>query len=383
MSDVGGYQMQVTDLDVSLDDEAANPISAAAPVQSGTYRPTNSGDGDQFLGVGLPSDTPSSLAVFKGAEANGTWELFIMDDNPDYSGTLNRGWEISVTTAGPAVYPSTIDVAGLPKGIADVDVTLTGLTHTYSGDVDLLLVGPGGQQATVLSDVGTEDVFDADVVLDDEAGSQLGSYVEAGRWKPTNNEGPDTFPAPAPTANGGSVLSVFDDTDPNGTWRLYAVDDRNGFRGSLAGWSLTISTDEVPATPTPTATPTTPVTPAGNPAPDVTAPSVVRTAPRGQANAVRRHAVLTATTTEAVRPATVTGRSVDLVRVGSTVHGPARLVWRAATHTILIDPSKALRRHTTYRVVVATTVRDPAGNRLDQNAAKAGRQRKAWTFTTR
>jgi hypothetical protein len=98
---------------------------------------------------------------------------------------------------------------------------------------------------------------------------------------------------------------------------------------------------------------------------------------------VRRDAVLTATTTEAVRPATVTGRSVYLVRVGSTVHVPARLVWRAATRTILIDPSKALRRHTTYRVVVATTVRDPAGNRLDQNAAKAGRQRKAWTFTTR
>ena len=289
--------------------------------------------------------------------------------------------------AGSTSGPPTASLGWSPVG-APADELLDGVPPVRSGarpaaPVVPPLVGPGGQQATVFSDVGTVDVFDTEVVLDDEAGSQLGPDVEAGRWKPTNNEGPDTFPAPAPTADGGSVLSAFDGTDPNGTWRLYAVDDRNGFRGSLAGWSLTISTDGLPATPTPTATPTAPVPPAGSAAPDVTAPSVARTAPPGKVTGVRRDAVLTATTTEAVRPATVTGRSVYLVRTGSTVHVPARLVWRPATRTILIDPAKALRRHTTYRVVVATTVRDLAGNRLDQNAAKAGRQRKTWTFTTR
>jgi hypothetical protein len=125
------------------------------------------------------------------------------------------------------------------------------------------------------------------------------------------------------------------------------------------------------------------VTPAGDPAPDATAPSVARTAPRAKATGVRRDAVLTATTTEPVRPATVTGRSVFLVRKGSAVHVPARLVWRPATRTIVIDPTRALRRHVTYRAVVTTAVRDVAGNRLDQDATKTGQQRKTWTFTTR
>ena len=244
LSDVGGFQTQVNDVDVRLDDEAASAVPAArphcSPAPSGRR---TAGTGDQFLGRGVPSDTPANLSVFDGDQANGTWELYIVDDNFDYTGRLNRGWEISVTTAGPAVYPSTIQAAGLPTGITDLDVALDGLTHTYPADVDLLLVGPGGQQATVLSDVGTEGVYDTDLVLDDEAPSELGQYAQPGRWRPTNHDGPDPFPAPAPTATGSSALSVFDTTDPNGTWRLYAVDDAAGFRGTLSGWSLTIQTE--------------------------------------------------------------------------------------------------------------------------------------------
>ena len=44
---------------------------------------------------------------------------------------------------------------------------------------------------------------------------------------------------------------------------------------------------------------------------------------------------------------------------------------------------RALRRHTTYRVVLTTRVRDLAGNRLDQDAGTPGRQRASWAFTTR
>ena len=44
---------------------------------------------------------------------------------------------------GPAApYPSTIAIAGLQGSIVDVDVFIFGLSHTFSDDIDILLVGP-------------------------------------------------------------------------------------------------------------------------------------------------------------------------------------------------------------------------------------------------
>ena len=51
---------------------------------------------------------------------------------------------------------------------------------------------------------------------------------------------------------------------------------------------------------------------------------------------------------------------------------PARLTYDVALHRVTLDPTQRLRPHTSYRVVIATTVRDLAGNRLDQDA-KQGR----------
>ena len=38
--------------------------------------------------------------------------------------------------------------------ISDVNVPLTGLSHTYPDDIDMLLVSPGGQNAIFMSDAG-------------------------------------------------------------------------------------------------------------------------------------------------------------------------------------------------------------------------------------
>ena len=50
-------------------------------------------------------------------------------------------------------YPSELSVSGVGT-VQDVDVTLHGFTSTYPDDVELLLVGPSGQQATLMSDAG-------------------------------------------------------------------------------------------------------------------------------------------------------------------------------------------------------------------------------------
>src|SRR5262249_59597253 len=96
--------------------------------------------------------------------------------------------------------------------------------------------------------------------LDDLAASPM---PDAGQlftqsYQPTNVGGGDTFPAPAPAPSGGSALSVFNGTDPNGIWSLYIVDDTSGDGGSITGWTLTMQTSgAVGATTTTASTRTT------------------------------------------------------------------------------------------------------------------------------
>jgi hypothetical protein len=148
------------------------------------------------------------------------------------------------TAATP--YPSGIPVSGLKRGkIRDVNVKLKNFSETIPEDADLLLVGPRGQTAVVMSDVG--DSLPANGVtltLDDQAANSLttGQLIN-GTFKPTNLGTGDTFLPPAPTnPSAASALSVFNGTNPNGTWNLYVVDDTNNasvgkFQG---GWQLEI-----------------------------------------------------------------------------------------------------------------------------------------------
>ncbi len=65
--------------------------------------------------------------------------------------------------------------------------------------------------------------------------------VTSGTFRPTNGIPNDAFPAPAPAQDGGSALSAFHDTNPNGTWCLFVLDDEGLGRDSLAGWGLRIA----------------------------------------------------------------------------------------------------------------------------------------------
>jgi subtilisin-like proprotein convertase family protein len=153
-----------------------------------------------------------------------------------------------VTTPGTgSPYPSEITVSGLGSTIDDVNLQIRGLSHTYPCDVDMLLVGPEGQNAIVMADVGYYfSVKSKTLILDDQAATALpdADPLTRGTFQPTNSsacDSGDNFPSPAPTPSGGSVLSVFNGTDPNGTWKLYVVDDAQGDIGQLRGWALEIT----------------------------------------------------------------------------------------------------------------------------------------------
>ena len=159
------------------------------------------------------------------------------------------------TSAGPIAindatvatpYPSSISVPALTGNVTDVNVSLNSLTHTYSDDVDIMLVH-AGQAVMIMSDVGGSGDLGFTLVLDDEATSSMPdeTAITAGSWRPTNFVYPETLPAPAPSSTTGYALWAFDGLTPNGSWDLYVFDDASGDSGSLASWSVTITTPDL------------------------------------------------------------------------------------------------------------------------------------------
>ena len=151
-------------------------------------------------------------------------------------------------TTGPAnPYPSEIVVSGLPSVMSTVTATLTNFSHTWPSDLDVLLVGPGGERVLLMSDVGgATDAVNVTLVFDASAPGTLpmSGPVVSGTFRPTNNGDGDVLDAPAPAGPYGTDLSVFDGTNPNGTWLLFVDDNTVLDTGSIAGgWSLTFPTD--------------------------------------------------------------------------------------------------------------------------------------------
>ena len=122
---------------------------------------------------------------------------------------------------------------------------LKGLSHTYPDDLDVLLVGPGGQKLLLMSDAGGGgNLTGLTFVFDSAAAGTLAnsSQLAAGTFRPSNYGTGDTFAAPAPAGPYASTLTTFNGGNPNGLWTLYVVDDGSGDSGTLSGgWELTIT----------------------------------------------------------------------------------------------------------------------------------------------
>ena len=154
---------------------------------------------------------------------------------------------ITIPDSGAATpYPATINVSGLTGTVTKVVVSLININHTFPDDIDILLVGPAGQNLIIMSDVGGgSDLSNVSLTLDDAAAASLpgNSLITSGTYKPTNSGTGDSFPAPAPTPSSATMLSTFNGTNPNGAWKLFVVDGFGNDSGSIAGgWSLSITT---------------------------------------------------------------------------------------------------------------------------------------------
>jgi subtilisin-like proprotein convertase family protein len=162
---------------------------------------------------------------------------------------------ITIPSSGAGVpFPSSIAVAGVPGVVTHVTVTLFGVSHTFSDDIDVILRAPGGQGVMLMSDAGSGfDLTNANLAFDDCATRVVpnGTQISSGRFRPSNY-GADTILAPAPD-DAATTLAVFNGLNANGTWDLFVSDDLGGDAGSVTGWGITIFT--------------APSLPPGNPAP--------------------------------------------------------------------------------------------------------------------
>jgi subtilisin-like proprotein convertase family protein len=275
-------------------------ILAPSPDGAATPTPTPSA-------TATPTGTPATTATPTPSATPATTPTPTPSTTPCASNvTFANAASITIDDAGVASpYPSNIAVSGITNPVTKVTVTITGLNHTFPSDVDVLLVGPGGQKFILVSDViGGTDAVGINWTFDDAAAAFIGSTgtPASGTFKPTNyTTCQDAFAAPAPagpylspggigTPCGTDTLAAFNGVNPNGTWSLYVVDDLGADVGTISGgWSLNFTTGGGCSTPTPspTASPTatTTATPIATPTPTATVaptstptPSVIPTA---------------------------------------------------------------------------------------------------------
>jgi hypothetical protein len=101
MSDVGGG-VPVTGVNLTLAD-GAPPIPDTGPLVSGTFSPTNVNPGTGTEAWPAPAPPPSgntSLALFNGADPNGNWSLYVVDDQGIDSGSFAGGWCLNYRAVG-------------------------------------------------------------------------------------------------------------------------------------------------------------------------------------------------------------------------------------------------------------------------------------------
>jgi hypothetical protein len=106
---------------------------------------------------------------------------------------------------------------------------------------------------------------------------------------------------------------------------------------------------------------------------DATPPTVKSARPIGRKVSVRAN--VTATFSEAMDEATITGATFKLFKKKSTTAIPGTVTYNATNKTVILNPNAKLRRGVTYRAIVAAEVADLVGNQMETA--------KVWSFTTR
>lgn len=232
-------------------------------LSSSSSSPSVVANSNVFFGPGTNATTRSfTIAPTGAATGTATVTIYVSDGSLTNSATM----DVTVTPVQQAVfanantitvtddakaspYPSQVVVSNVTVNgqaalIGKVTVVLADLSHPRPDDMSVLLVGPGGQNAILMRQVGGANAVDhVRLTFDDAAGSAIpdSSQITTGSYRP-DDFGTGSLTPNAPASPYGGTLSVFNGTNPNGTWSLYVLDSVSGQAGQInGGWLLNIS----------------------------------------------------------------------------------------------------------------------------------------------
>jgi subtilisin-like proprotein convertase family protein len=198
--------------------------------------------------------TANYAASISGATVNTTYTF--VNNNPI---TIKTGVGTKSDPYGTAIAVANVpNVSGLAgERVTSVTVTLTGITHSYSPDIQLLLVSPNGTVALMgnaggatLSTAPISNVnltFTSDNTAPFLPASTAGApQITSGTYRPSVfNPAQFTFPSPAPAPPYSTDLSSILGSAQNGTWTLYVANNGNGSGTIASGWAVNLTTTQV------------------------------------------------------------------------------------------------------------------------------------------
>ena len=99
---------------------ATLPDNPTAVTPTGTFQPSNflgfatpePGGQDNFPMAGGLMSYPTGFDIFNGTAPNGTWNLYVVDDQVIDTNSLPSGWSINITTGGGGTADAVVDFNG-------------------------------------------------------------------------------------------------------------------------------------------------------------------------------------------------------------------------------------------------------------------------------
>lgn len=164
-----------------------------------------------------------------------------------FSNAVPITFPVTASDGRAAPYPSRIVVSGVPNTITQFAVSLSGLSHTWTEDVNVLLVAPGGQRILLMANTnGGANAENITLTFTHDGTATLPpglSNIVSGTYAPSVYFAPAALPAPAPAGPYGATIAPLIGTNPNGTWDLYVWDDTPSVDDGIiaGGWSISIN----------------------------------------------------------------------------------------------------------------------------------------------
>ena len=203
-SDAGGGTA-VTNRTYTFDQQAATQISTSVlPAEGTSVQPGNHAGNDTtdvfpapapqtgYLNPGPQTGgTAGNLSSFNGDAPNGTWSLYVVDDEPIDEGSISGGWTIDITSAGTGctytINPTSASIAAA-GGTGSFTVTSqAGCTFTAVSNSPFITITSGG--------TGTGSGTVNFTVAANTGAARTGTITVAGQTFTVNQAGVTTAPA--------------------------------------------------------------------------------------------------------------------------------------------------------------------------------------------